>query len=99
MHLEVLGPDVNESEYEFSVNEKGQIRFGMGGIRNVGEAAISGMIEERNVNGKFKDFTDFLDKLQLVEYVSNHDEALIQQVQKQLLRQRSAQGQAAARQS
>ena len=60
MRLEVLGPDVNESEYEFSVNDKGQIRFGMGGIRNVGEAAISGIIEERNTNGKFKDFTDFL---------------------------------------
>jgi DNA polymerase-3 subunit alpha len=60
MHLEVLGPDVNESEYEFSVNEKGQIRFGMGGIRNVGEAAISGIIEERTTNGKFKDLTDFL---------------------------------------
>ena len=60
MRLEVLGPDVNESEYEFSVNDKGQIRFGMGGIRNVGEAAISGIIEERTANGKFKDFTDFL---------------------------------------
>ena len=60
MRIEVLGPDVNESEYEFSVNEKGQIRFGMGGIRNVGEAAISGIIEERTANGKFKDFTDFL---------------------------------------
>ena len=60
MHLEVLGPDVNESEYEFSVNDKGQIRFGMGGIRNVGEAAISGIIAERSANGKFKDLTDFL---------------------------------------
>ena len=60
MHIEVLGPDVNESEYEFSVNEKGQIRFGMGGIRNVGESAISGIIDERNANGRFKDFTDFL---------------------------------------
>jgi DNA polymerase-3 subunit alpha len=60
MRIEVLGPDVNESEYEFSVNEKGQIRFGMGGIRNVGEAAISGIIGERNANGKFKDFADFL---------------------------------------
>ena len=60
MHLEVLGPDINESEYEFSVNDKGQIRFGMGGIRNVGEAAISGIIGERNAGGKFKDFTDFL---------------------------------------
>ncbi len=60
MRIEVLGPDVNESEYEFSVNDKGQIRFGMGAIKNVGEAVVSGMIEERNANGKFKDFTDFL---------------------------------------
>jgi DNA polymerase-3 subunit alpha len=60
MKINVLGPDVNESEYEFSVNDKGQIRFGMGGIRNVGEAAISGIIEERSSGGKFKDFTDFL---------------------------------------
>ena len=60
MKIEVLGPDVNESEYEFSVNDKGQIRFGMGGIRNVGEAAISGIIDERTNGGKFKDFTDFL---------------------------------------
>ena len=60
MRIEVLGPDINESEYEFSVNDKGQIRFGMGAIKNVGEAVVSGMIEERNKNGKFKDFTDFL---------------------------------------
>ena len=60
MKLEVLGPDVNESEYQFSVNEKGQIRFGMGAIRNVGEAAISGILEERNSKGKFKNLADFL---------------------------------------
>ncbi len=60
MKIDVLGPDVNESEYRFSVNEKGEIRFGMGGIKNVGEAAIAGIIEERNANGCFKDLTDFL---------------------------------------
>ncbi len=60
MKINVLGPDVNESEYRFSVNEKGEIRFGMGGIKNVGEAAIASIIEERNANGRFKDLTDFL---------------------------------------
>ena len=60
MKINVLGPDVNESEYEFSVNEKGEIRYGMGGIKNVGEAAVAGIVAEREANGKFKDFGDFV---------------------------------------
>ena len=60
MKIEVLGPDVNESEYKFSVNEKGEIRYGMGGIKNVGEAAVKGIVEEREANSKFKDFGDFV---------------------------------------
>ena len=60
MLQDVLGPDVNESEYKFSVNGKGEIRYGMGAIKNVGEAAISGIVEEREANGRFKDLTDFL---------------------------------------
>jgi DNA polymerase-3 subunit alpha len=60
MKIEVLGPDVNESEYKFSVNDKGEIRYGMGGIKNVGEAAVKGIVEEREANGKFKDFGDFV---------------------------------------
>ena len=60
MKIEVLGPDVNESDYKFSVNEKGEIRYGMGGIKNVGEAAVKGIVEEREANGKFKDFGDFV---------------------------------------
>ncbi len=60
MKIEVLGPDVNESEYTFSVNEKGEIRYGMGGIKNVGEAVVSGIVAEREANGKFKDFGDFV---------------------------------------
>jgi DNA polymerase-3 subunit alpha len=60
MKIDVLGPDVNESEYKFSVNEKGEIRYGMGGIKNVGEAAVKGIVEEREANGKFKDFGDFV---------------------------------------
>ena len=60
MKIAVLGPDVNESQYEFSVNEKGEIRYGMGGIKNVGEAAVAGIVAEREANGKFKDFADFV---------------------------------------
>ena len=60
MKINVLGPDVNESEYKFSVNEKGEIRYGMGGIKSVGEAAVAGIVAEREANGKFKDFGDFV---------------------------------------
>ena len=60
MKIAVLGPDVNESEYKFSVNEKGEIRYGIGGIKSVGEAAVAGIVAEREANGKFKDFGDFI---------------------------------------
>ena len=60
MKIAVLGPDVNESEYTFSVNDKGEIRYGMGGIKNVGEAAVAGIVAEREANGRFKDFGDFV---------------------------------------
>ena len=60
MKIAVLGPDVNESEYHFSVNDKGEIRYGMGGIKNVGEAAVAGIVAEREANGRFKDFGDFV---------------------------------------
>ncbi|MCS7027243.1 MAG: DNA polymerase III subunit alpha [Bacteroidia bacterium] len=65
MGLEVLGPDINESEYAFTVNEKGQIRYGLGGLKNVGGAAIEAILQERNKNGKFKDVFDFVSRVDL----------------------------------
>lgn len=47
MGLKVLGPDINESQKGFAVNAKGEIRFGLGGLKGVGDAAIEGIIEER----------------------------------------------------
>lgn len=47
MGLEVLGPDINESLKGFAVNKKGEIRFGLGGLKGVGEAAVESIIEER----------------------------------------------------
>ena len=60
MKLDVLGPNINESEYKFTVNKKGQICFGMGAVKSVGEVVIQAITEERNANGEFKDFADFL---------------------------------------
>ncbi|TRZ76306.1 MAG: DNA polymerase III subunit alpha [Bacteroidetes bacterium] len=59
MGILVLGPDVNESELKFTVNRKGEIRFGMAGIKNVGEAAVMSITEERRKNGPFQSIFDF----------------------------------------
>ena len=53
MGLKVLGPDINESQKGFAVNKKGEIRFGLGGLKGVGEAAVESIIEEREKNGPF----------------------------------------------
>lgn len=65
MNLKVLGPDINESEYSFTVNSKGGIRFGLGAIKNMGEAAVNAIIEERQQNGRFNSFSDLLTRLNL----------------------------------
>ncbi len=63
MGLKVLGPDINESLKGFAVNSKGELRFGMGGLKGVGEAAIESFIEERNNNGNFKNIFDFIKRI------------------------------------
>jgi DNA polymerase-3 subunit alpha len=60
MGLTVLGPDINESDKKFKVNAKNQIRFGMGGIKGVGENAVESIIEERNRNGNFTSIFEFV---------------------------------------
>ena len=65
MGLDVLLPDVNESFKKFTVNSKGQLRFGMGGIKNVGGSAVEDIIKEREENGKFKNFFDFIERINL----------------------------------
>lgn len=54
MKLSVLGPDVNESKLRFSVNNKGEIRFGLSAIKGVGEVAAVELINEREANGRYK---------------------------------------------
>ncbi|WP_367914890.1 DNA polymerase III subunit alpha [Leadbetterella sp. DM7] len=63
--LQVLGPDINESQKRFSVNKKHEIRFGLGGIKGTGDAAVDAIIEERDKNGQFKDIFDFITRVNL----------------------------------
>ena len=62
MGVDVLGPDVNESQYKFSVNEKGQIRFGLGAIKGIGEGPSEAIDQERQ-KGKFKNVFDFFERV------------------------------------
>jgi DNA polymerase-3 subunit alpha len=63
MGLKVLGPDVNESFSDFTPNKDGQIRFGLGGIKGVGEAAVEGLVKEREEKGTFKNIWDFSERV------------------------------------
>jgi DNA polymerase-3 subunit alpha len=65
MGILVLGPDVNESNLAFTVNKKGNIRFGLGAIKGVGEGAVTSIIEERSKNGAFNDIFDFVERVNL----------------------------------
>jgi len=64
MGLPVLGPDVNESYSTFTVNKEGAIRFGMAGVKGVGEQAVNDIIEERK-NGPFTSIFDFIERVNL----------------------------------
>lgn len=76
MKLEVLPPDINESETEFSIEEETKIRFGLSAIKNVGEAAIYSILQARDVE-KFRDFTDFCQRVDLTKVNKKTLESLI----------------------
>ncbi len=65
MDIKVLGPDINDSELKFTVNKNGNIRFGLGAIKGVGESAVEKLIEERSRNGLFKDIFNFAERVNL----------------------------------
>jgi len=62
--IEVLAPDINESYDKFTVSE-GRIRFGLSAVKNVGDNFINAIIKARE-KGKFKEFTDFVERIEKV---------------------------------
>ena len=65
MGISVLCPDINESKLKFSVNKKGEIRFGLAAIKGVGEGAVENIVAERISNGAYKDIFDFVSRVNL----------------------------------
>ena len=64
MGLTVLGPDVNESFYKFTVNDQGAIRFGMGAVKGVGGNAVATIVENRK-DGNYKSIFDLAKRIDL----------------------------------
>ena len=74
--IHVLSPDVNESALNFqSVGD--DIRFGLGGIRNVGRDVVESIIATRREKGAYKDFSDYLDKIDTLPCSKRVTESLI----------------------
>ena len=65
MGISTLGPDINESYLKFSVNHSGDIRFGMGAIKGVGEGAVQQILAEREKNGPYKSVYDLVERVNL----------------------------------
>ena len=63
MGIRVLTPDINESDFKFSVNQDGNIRFGLNAIKGVGSSAVEMIIREREENGSFENVYDFFERV------------------------------------
>ncbi|MGW4356276.1 DNA polymerase III subunit alpha [Nocardia sp. NPDC004582] len=74
--IQVLPPDVNESELEFA-SVGNDIRFGMGAVRNVGANVVASIIAARKEKSKFTDFSDYLNKIDAIACTKKVTESLI----------------------
>lgn len=63
--IPVLGPDVNESQYKFTVNQNGAIRFGLGAIKGVGSKPVESIVNERKENGVYTTVFDMATRVDL----------------------------------
>ncbi len=74
--IEILPPDINESLWLFNV-VNGNIRYGMGAVKNVGKNAVESLISERERNGNFTGFIDFCERVDLKQINKRVIESLI----------------------
>lgn len=77
MGIACMGPDVNESRQKFSANKKGEVRFGLGAIKGMGDAAAQAIIDEREKNGQYKGIFDFVQRVNLSAVNSKALESLV----------------------
>ena len=75
--LNILPPDVNESQYQFTVHDEESIRYGLGAIKGVGQGAIECIVTERETNGAYRDLDDFCRRVDMQQLNRRALEALI----------------------
>jgi DNA polymerase-3 subunit alpha len=77
MGLIVLAPDINESVYPFTVSDASTIRYGLGAIKGVGQAAVESIVAERERGGRYASLEDLCRRLDLNKLNRRVLEALI----------------------
>ncbi len=77
MGLIVNGPNVCESDFEFSTKNKNTLVYGLGAIKGVGEALVNALVEERKANGVYKSLFDFCQRIERRSLNKRAIEALI----------------------
>lgn len=65
MGIEVLPPDVNESQSDFTISHENKIRFGLGAIKNVGDKAIESIVDSRGKGGRYSSVLDFCKRVDM----------------------------------
>jgi DNA polymerase-3 subunit alpha len=75
--LQVLPPDLNESDEKFTVTADGIIKFGLGAVKNVGHSAIQAILKAREEGGPFRNLSDFLERTDLKSVNKRVVESLI----------------------
>jgi DNA polymerase-3 subunit alpha len=77
MGIEVLAPDINKSGERFRAESRSAIRFGLKGLKGVGSTAITSILEAREKDGPFKDYSDFITRVDLTKVNKTVLESLI----------------------
>ncbi|MGB0954476.1 MAG: DNA polymerase III subunit alpha [Panacagrimonas sp.] len=77
MGLKLLPPDINRSDYRFTVTQDGAIAFGLGAVKGVGESVIQNIVSARQSGGEFRDLADFCCRIDLRKANKRVMEALV----------------------
>ena len=77
MRLRIASPAINSSEYHFTVGAQGEIRYGLGAIKGIGEGAIEALVQERQRGGPYRDLFDLCQRVELRKLNRRVLEALI----------------------
>ena len=77
MKLEICPPNINISNYRFTIDGNGRILYGIGAIKGVGQSAVVDLLEERNTHGEFADLYDLCKRVDLRKVNRRVLEALV----------------------